>query len=70
MRNYVHEHPQYTHNSILSKKVMDDLLITLYKISKGDIKDKNFEKIFPDWELPFKVPSPCDLTEEKNVTNH
>ena len=29
MREYVDKHPLYTHNSILSKKVMDDLLITL-----------------------------------------
>ena len=39
MRNYVNKHPDYKHNSILSKKVMDDLLLTLNDISKGAIKD-------------------------------
>lgn len=29
MRNFVNKHPEYTHNSILSKKVMDDLLLIL-----------------------------------------
>ena len=29
MRNYVDKHPDYTHNSILPKKTMDDLLLTL-----------------------------------------
>jgi hypothetical protein len=32
MRDYVNNHPDYTHNSILSKKVMDDMLLTLWKI--------------------------------------
>lgn len=31
-RDYVNKHPEYTHNSILSKKVMDDLLLTMWKI--------------------------------------
>jgi hypothetical protein len=35
MREFVDKHPDYTHNSILSKKVMDDLLMELYKIEKG-----------------------------------
>ncbi len=35
MREYVNRHLGYTHNSILSKKVMDDLLLTLNDISKG-----------------------------------
>lgn len=46
MRKYVDKHPLYTHNSILPKKVMDDMLITLYKISKGEIKDENFYPVF------------------------
>jgi hypothetical protein len=29
MRAYVNKHPLYTHNSILPKKVMDDMLLTL-----------------------------------------
>lgn len=29
MRNYIDKHPDYKHNSILPKKVMDDLLLTL-----------------------------------------
>lgn len=48
MRNFVNEHPDYTHNSILSKRVMDDLLIRLHKISTGEIYDKNFDKIFAE----------------------
>ena len=48
MRNFVSEHPDYTHNSILSKRVMDDLLIRLHKISTGEIYDKNFDKVFAD----------------------
>lgn len=48
MRNFVNEHPDYTHNSILSKRVMDDLLIRLHKITTGEIYDKNFDKIFAD----------------------
>jgi len=35
MREYVNNHPIYKHDSILSKKVMDDLLLTLHKISTG-----------------------------------
>lgn len=35
MREYVNKNPSYTHNSILSKEVMDDLLLTLWKIEKG-----------------------------------
>jgi glutamate--cysteine ligase catalytic subunit len=50
MRKYVSEHPDYAHNSILSKKVIDDLLFTLIRIEKGEIADKNFERIFPDWK--------------------
>lgn len=32
MRTFVDKHPDYTHNSILSDKVIDDLLMTLRKI--------------------------------------
>lgn len=46
MRKYVDQHPLYTHNSILPKKVMDDLLLTLYEISKGKLKDENFYPVF------------------------
>lgn len=48
MRNFVNQHPDYTHNSILSKRVMDDLLIRLHKISTGEIYDKNFARIFAE----------------------
>jgi len=51
MRQFVKEHPQYTHNSILSKKVMDDLMVRLHKISTGEIYEPNFKKIFPDLEV-------------------
>jgi hypothetical protein len=46
MRNYVDRHPDYTHNSILPKKTMDDMLITLYEISRGLKLDSNFPRIF------------------------
>jgi hypothetical protein len=47
MRRYVSEHPEYTRNSILSRKVMNDLLLHLHKISIGVIDDPNFRSIFP-----------------------
>jgi glutamate--cysteine ligase catalytic subunit len=46
MRSYVNKHPDYKHDSILPKKTMDDLLLTLNEISKGTIKDENFYQIF------------------------
>jgi glutamate--cysteine ligase catalytic subunit len=61
MRNYVDQHPDYTHNSILGKKVMDDLLLTLHKISTGEIYDKTFEKIFPDWQPCEVQPKLCSM---------
>lgn len=48
MRDYVNNHADYTHNSILSKKVMDDMLLTLWKIENGEIQDDNFGQIFQD----------------------
>lgn len=48
MRHYVDKHPGYTHNSILSKQVMDDLLLTLHKIEKGEAFDDNFQQIFKE----------------------
>jgi glutamate--cysteine ligase catalytic subunit len=50
MRTYVDNHPDYKHNSILPKNVMDDLLLTLHKISTGEIQEKTFQKIFSDWK--------------------
>lgn len=47
MRQFVDKHPGYTHNSILSKKVMDDLLDHLYRVSTGELKAENFRPIFP-----------------------
>jgi hypothetical protein len=46
MREFVDKHPEYTHNSILPKKVMDDLLLRLNDISKGVVSDENFAPIF------------------------
>ena len=46
IRQYIDQHPEYTHNSILPKKTMDDVLLTLYEISKGERKDDNFKPIF------------------------
>jgi hypothetical protein len=52
MREYVDRHPDYAHNSILSKAVMDDLLLTLNRIAKGEIIDNNFKKVFADFKPP------------------
>jgi hypothetical protein len=46
MRRFVNDHPQYHKNSILPKKVMDDLLIRLHQISIGKVYDENFKRIF------------------------
>ena len=54
MRAYVDKHPAYTRNSILSKQVMDDLLITLHRIEKGEVFDENFKRVFKDWK-PFNT---------------
>lgn len=59
MRNYVNNHPGYTKNSILPKKVMDDMLITLADISSGKIKDENFKEVFSLWEVDTKGPANC-----------
>jgi glutamate--cysteine ligase catalytic subunit len=37
MRTFVDNHPDYTHNSILSDKVLDDLLMALHKIDLGKV---------------------------------
>jgi len=39
MRNFVNNDSRYKKNSIIPKEVMDDLLITMYEISKGERKD-------------------------------
>jgi glutamate--cysteine ligase catalytic subunit len=49
MRRYVNDHPEYHHNSVLSRKVMSDLLLHLHKISIGAIDDPNFRPIFPSY---------------------
>ena len=46
MREFVDKHPKYTHNSILPKKVMDDMLLKLSAISRGECSDSNFKPIF------------------------
>lgn len=46
MREFVNKHPDYTHNSILPKKTMDDMLLTLNDISRGVLKEANFSPIF------------------------
>ena len=52
------KHPDYTHNSILSKKVMDDTLMQLYRIEGGQVEDKTFERIFPSEEYDKNNPPP------------
>jgi hypothetical protein len=49
MRKYVNNDPRYKRNSILPKEVMDDLMVNLYEISKGVIKEDNFGDIFELW---------------------
>jgi hypothetical protein len=66
MRKYVDEHPAYTHNSIMNKEVMDDLLIRLHKISIGEIEDSNFKRIFADLELE-DLACVFDVLEKKEV---
>ena len=51
MREYAKNHPDYTHNSILSKKVMDDMLMRLYRIECGEVQDPTFAPIFPNWQF-------------------
>ena len=46
IRKYIDSHPDYNHDSLLSKKTMDDLLIELNEISKGTRKNQNFSPIF------------------------
>ena len=40
---------RYHKNSIVSKELMDDMLLELYAISKGTKKDDNFRPIFELW---------------------
>ena len=51
IRKYIQAHHDYHHNSLLSKKTMDDLLFHLYEISKGSILDENFKSVFYFWSL-------------------
>lgn len=46
MRQFVDGHPDYSHNSILTKRVMDDLLIRLSRITTGEVNETNFKNIF------------------------
>ena len=59
MREYVDQHPDYHHDSILGKKVMDDMLMKLFKIECGQEEDATFAKIFPEWEWVNKEPPSC-----------
>lgn len=51
-RDFVDSHPNYGHNSILSEKIVSDLLKHLCLIEAGEIKDPHFAKIFPDLTFP------------------
>jgi len=53
-RDFVDKHPGYTHNSILSREVINDMLIQLHRIESGQVVDEHFAKIFPDLEAPVK----------------
>lgn len=47
-RSYVDKHPMYTHNSILPKIVMDDMLMTMYRHTTGESPLKDFGPIFDE----------------------
>lgn len=59
MREYVDKHPDYKHDSILSKKLMDEMLMKLHRIESGQEEDPAFAKIFPDWEWTSTEAPPC-----------
>ncbi len=46
MRKFIMGHPEYKRDSILPKKVMDDLMLHLHEISSGKVSDENFGKVF------------------------
>lgn len=46
IRKYIDEHPDYKHDSLLSKRTMDDVVIALDEICKGKREDPNFKPIF------------------------
>jgi len=46
IRRYVHNHPLYKKDSVISNEVAFDLLTALTSISEGTRKDPNFSKIF------------------------
>ena len=49
MRRFVQDHPLYQRDSIVPKKVSDDLLQSIEDITRGRIEDPNFRPVFPDW---------------------
>ena len=46
MRKFVYKHPDYKKDSILTKKIINDLMEELNSISFGRTKDPNFPIIF------------------------
>ena len=60
MRDYVNNDKRYMKNSIVPKEVMDDMLLELYEISKGNKKDDHFRQIFELWEVGGKIDLCCN----------
>ena len=46
MRQYIYQHPEYKKDSLLSKKLIDNLMDELNGIACGKIKDPNWTPIF------------------------
>ncbi|PKI84318.1 glutamate--cysteine ligase [Malassezia vespertilionis] len=46
MRRFVHSHPQYKHDSVVSEKINYDMLCTLNKIERGELAVPDF---LPPW---------------------
>lgn len=45
-RRFVANHKDYKGDSIVSESIWTDMLLTLDKISKGELLDENFPNIF------------------------
>lgn len=45
---------------------MDDLLIKLYEISRGKIKDDHFRPVFDLWQVGGKIDVNCCIETKKN----
>lgn len=46
MRKFVMKHKDYKQDSIVTESVMRDLLDTLVGVTRGEIEDQNFGRVF------------------------